>query len=83
MGSDNFIIFRDSVQKEESYNKLFYLSNQRATKQCPLNPEEKKAWQDQSGGSSLSSGTKQMFQPTKYMRTTLEQDPYYYEVVKY
>jgi hypothetical protein len=63
MGADNFMIVRDDLQKEESYNKLLELSNQRAIKQGPLNPEEKKVWQEQSAGSSLSSGTKQMFKP--------------------
>lgn len=58
------MIIRDQVQKEESYNKFFELSNQRAIKQGPLNPEEKeRVWQEQSAGSSLSSGTKQMFKP--------------------
>lgn len=57
------MIMRDHVQKEESYNKFFELSNQRAIKQDTLNPEEKVVWQEQSAGSSLSSGTKQKFKP--------------------
>ena len=57
------MIMRDQVQKEESYNKFFELSNQRAIKQDTLNPEEKVVWQEQSAGSSLSSGTKQKFKP--------------------
>ena len=57
------MIMRDHVRKEETYNKLLELSNQKAIKHSTLNPEEKIVWQEQSGGSSLSSGTKQMFKP--------------------